>query len=392
MRLLVAAVVVLRARASRAPGAARRSSPASTSARYDVAITIQPDGTLRIRETIDVRLRRTSRATASSATSCERERYDDDHDRRYRHQHRERDRRRGHAAPGEDDRRTARTCTCASAIPTRTITGVHRYAIVYTVRARRTTFADHDELYWDAIGNQWPVPIDQRARRPSRARDRSPRRVLLGTAGQLAPVRPARRPRASTRDVHPAVPRARTPGSRSSSRMPKGTIQPPPAADPREAQDARERVRDHAAHDRARRRARAARHRRSSSCSRTRRGRDRRYTGSAVDAAMGNMTGDEEPVPLLHRDAGPVEFIPPDEHPARPGRHARRRAGQPARRHRDDRRPRGARLSHDHRARPGEARTPPRLRAHRDAGQGQGHAAASTSSCSCTSCSTTATR
>jgi uncharacterized membrane protein YgcG len=49
----------------------------------------------------------------------------------------------------------------------------------------------------------------------------------------------------------------------------------------------------------------------------TRRGRDRRFTGSAVDAAMGNVTGDEEPRPLFSRLGGPVEFIPPDA--IRPG-------------------------------------------------------------------------
>jgi len=43
-----------------------------------------------------------------------------------------------------------------------------------------------------------------------------------------------------------------------------------------------------------------------------RRGRDRRYAGSAVDAAFGNETGAEEPVGLGRGDAGPVEFVPPD--------------------------------------------------------------------------------
>jgi uncharacterized protein (TIGR04222 family) len=49
----------------------------------------------------------------------------------------------------------------------------------------------------------------------------------------------------------------------------------------------------------------------------SRRGRDRRYTGSAVDAAMGNTTGEEEPKPIFGRDVGPVEFVPPGN--IRPG-------------------------------------------------------------------------
>ncbi len=49
-----------------------------------------------------------------------------------------------------------------------------------------------------------------------------------------------------------------------------------------------------------------------SSRSAWRRGRDRKFTGSAVDAAFGNDTGTEERIGLGHEDAGPVEFVPPD--------------------------------------------------------------------------------
>ncbi|MGH8977475.1 MAG: DUF2207 domain-containing protein, partial [Acidimicrobiia bacterium] len=48
-----------------------------------------------------------------------------------------------------------------------------------------------------------------------------------------------------------------------------------------------------------------------------RRGRDRRWTGSAVDAAMGNISGDEERIALGQHEAGTVEFVPPDK--VRPG-------------------------------------------------------------------------
>jgi len=43
--------------------------------------------------------------------------------------------------------------------PDRTITGVHTYGIGYRVRGAINHFADHDELYWNVTGNQWPVPI-----------------------------------------------------------------------------------------------------------------------------------------------------------------------------------------------------------------------------------------
>jgi uncharacterized membrane protein YgcG len=47
------------------------------------------------------------------------------------------------------------------------------------------------------------------------------------------------------------------------------------------------------------------------------RGRDRRYVGSPVDQTMGNPTGDSQAVPLFERGVAPVEFAPPED--LRPG-------------------------------------------------------------------------
>jgi uncharacterized membrane protein YgcG len=44
--------------------------------------------------------------------------------------------------------------------PDRTITGRHTYAIVYRVEGALNNFPDHNELYWNAIGTEWEVPID----------------------------------------------------------------------------------------------------------------------------------------------------------------------------------------------------------------------------------------
>jgi hypothetical protein len=44
--------------------------------------------------------------------------------------------------------------------PDRTITGRHTYAIVYRVEGALNGFSDHNELYWNAIGTEWDVPID----------------------------------------------------------------------------------------------------------------------------------------------------------------------------------------------------------------------------------------
>lgn len=42
----------------------------------------------------------------------------------------------------------------------KTITGKHTYDIGYTARGALTYFPAHDELYWNAVGNTWQVPIE----------------------------------------------------------------------------------------------------------------------------------------------------------------------------------------------------------------------------------------
>jgi Predicted membrane protein (DUF2207) len=43
----------------------------------------------------------------------------------------------------------------------RTITGRHGYTITYRVTGALNGFADHDELYWNAVGTHWAVPIER---------------------------------------------------------------------------------------------------------------------------------------------------------------------------------------------------------------------------------------
>jgi len=44
--------------------------------------------------------------------------------------------------------------------PDKTIAGVQNYTIEYLVSGILQSFEDHDELYWNAVGDQWPVPIE----------------------------------------------------------------------------------------------------------------------------------------------------------------------------------------------------------------------------------------
>ena len=49
--------------------------------------------------------------------------------------------------------------------PDRTITGRHTYGITYKVRQALNGFADHDELYWNAVGPGWEVPVERASAR-----------------------------------------------------------------------------------------------------------------------------------------------------------------------------------------------------------------------------------
>ncbi|HTN78212.1 MAG TPA: DUF2207 domain-containing protein, partial [Acidimicrobiales bacterium] len=44
--------------------------------------------------------------------------------------------------------------------PDTTVTGQHTYTISYDVAGALNHFDDHDELFWNAIGTEWDVPIE----------------------------------------------------------------------------------------------------------------------------------------------------------------------------------------------------------------------------------------
>jgi uncharacterized membrane protein YgcG len=67
--------------------------------------------------------------------------------------------------------------------PDLTVTGVHSYTITYVVRRSLNSFADHDELYWNALGNQWEVPVDQATVRVSAPVPVSRAACFAGPAG-----------------------------------------------------------------------------------------------------------------------------------------------------------------------------------------------------------------
>jgi uncharacterized membrane protein YgcG len=71
--------------------------------------------------------------------------------------------------------------------PNQTVTGEHSYTLTYLVRGSLNAFADHDELYWNAVGNQWDVPIDQATVQVSAPVDVTRAACFAGPLGSTAP-------------------------------------------------------------------------------------------------------------------------------------------------------------------------------------------------------------
>ena len=197
--------------------------------------------------------------------------------------------------------------------PDRTITGRHTYTISYRVRGALNGFETHDELYWNAIGEHWPVPIG------------------AATVSVTAPVG------ITQIACFSGPPGSDLPCQQSAHDGPTATFRQSPmgafqaftvvAAFPSGAVPNPEPILDEKWHP-------------SRAFAMTpatlgltgglgvlvlggiaglgwTRGRDRRYIGSAVDATFGTEGGEHEPVPLMARDETPVEFAPPDN--LRPG-------------------------------------------------------------------------
>src|SRR5262245_8574875 len=140
------------------PSAAHAQTVGEHIADFTVAMTIEHDGLLRVHETIVYDFGAEDRH-GIFRDLVRRERYDGKHDRTY-----DIDVISVGADPGTPAQfelsHEGSYLRVRIGDPGRTITGEHTYVLDYTVRGALRTFADHVELYWDAIGNQWPVPID----------------------------------------------------------------------------------------------------------------------------------------------------------------------------------------------------------------------------------------
>ena len=194
--------------------------------------------------------------------------------------------------------------------PNTTITGQHTYVIHYRLAGVTNAFADHDELYLNATGNEWTVPIDRASVAVSLPASPSRVTCFAGATGSNTPCTAAetgdRSARFAAANLGPSEGLTYVVG------LPKGAV-----SDPNSTRVLEERW---------------------SLASAFalnlgtgfggavvllgglagiallgwRNGRDRRFAGSNVDAAFGNDSGASQPVPLFDKPNDPVEFVPPE--------------------------------------------------------------------------------
>jgi hypothetical protein len=197
--------------------------------------------------------------------------------------------------------------------PDRTISGEHTYDIVYRVRGAMNAFADHDELYWNVVGNDWAVPIEKASAVVHAPADITQIMCFSGPYGANLACDSATSsgPNAefSKTALHPYE------SMTTVIALPKGAVTPSPLPILEERFSFTSAFRVTPA---------------TGGISGGllallaaiviflvwKFGRDRRYTGSAVDAAYGKDGGPETTAPL-HEAETPVEFEPPEE--LRPG-------------------------------------------------------------------------
>jgi hypothetical protein len=189
------------------------------------------------------------------------------------------------------------------------ISGRHTYTLVYRVEGALNAFADHDELYWNAIGDEWQASIE-RAQVAVRAPGAIQRVACFqGYEGSTEPCALAGSEGRKAR-FSPGRPLLPYEGMTVVVAIPKGTV-PEPEKILEERWSAGRAFSVNAATLAASLGVLAifgaALFRMWS-----REGRDRRFLGSAIDQVMGTTTGEDEAVPLGEGDLeAPVDFAPP---------------------------------------------------------------------------------
>ena len=299
---------------ARAQGFVFESTP-----RFDVNIVIEPSGDLLITETIVQEFGSTPRHGIIRFIP-NRLRYDDEFDRVYPIELLSVNASPPNTPTDVETKDENGNFSIRIGDPDTEITGRHTYEIVYRVQGAMNGFADHDELFWNAIGDQWEQSIGQmnvRVTGPEPTSRASP--ASRGSFGSTVPCDSGRdqaREGQGRRRVRRSRTCLRSRRCRWSIALPPGTVESTaPILDERFSLD--------------------------KAFSRTpvtvgggmgllvlvvgglgfvmwRRGRDVRFKGSQIDQVMGGAADAEtQPVPLFEKNVDVVEFAPPED--LRPG-------------------------------------------------------------------------
>jgi hypothetical protein len=197
--------------------------------------------------------------------------------------------------------------------PDRTITGQHTYTIRYEVRGALNAFDEHDELYWNAIGNSWQVPIDRATAKVTAPASLTGTACFQGEAGSTLQCAEARAngPTATfaQSNLQPYQ------GMTVVVGLPKGVV-----SDPKPILKERwSFVRAFSVTPMTSSVAVALLVMLLVAIGQAmwRTGRDRRVVGSPIDIAFVTKGAPEQSVPLMERSITPVEYSPPED--VRPG-------------------------------------------------------------------------
>ena len=195
------------------------------------------------------------------------------------------------------------------------ISGRHTYTLSYRVEGALNGFPDHDELFWNAIGDEWQAPIER-----VRVTVTAPAAIQRVTCfqGYEGSTEPCGRAEEDGTGAVFAPGRTLFPfeGMTVVVAIPKGAV---PEPEPRlEERWAVERAFSVNAGTLAAAAIVAGLFGAVLGRLWWREGRDRRFVGSQIDQVMGSSTGESEPVPIGEGDfEAPVEFAPPEN--VRPG-------------------------------------------------------------------------
>jgi uncharacterized membrane protein YgcG len=275
---------------------------------YDVAIAIDPNGDIHVVETIDYDFDDAQRHGIFRDIPT-RLRYDDTYDRTFPLRVDEVSGSPGTPVQYEVEDAGDGMTRIKIGDPDQTISGEHTYRIAYTVHGALNAFADHDELYWNAIGDEWSSPIDHATVRVTSPGDIVGTACFQGEGGSNLPCDEASArgdtARFAQAQLFPYEGLTIVVGIATGA----VTVQPPILEerwDPGRA-FAITPVSGGAAG------AVTVLGLVGFGYLAWTRGRDRRYVGSPVDQVLGNPHGESQRVPIGEGDAAaPVEFAPPE--------------------------------------------------------------------------------